>query len=329
VKRVILHAGPHKTGTTYIQRHLDANADVLRGQGILVPTEWRDSAANPSHTGLTTHLFAGEYDAVKQTIAGWNRTGCHTAIISTEVLVDIGEAKLQALKDMLPDAHFTAVLYVRRWSELLLSAWHEDIVHGSRAGLLETILPTIDRPASSRFVNFTLHVAQFIKIFGRAAVKIVAYNTLIEQNRDIFAHFMFRVLGIKLKPADAARVNASWPPPLLELVRILNHLDQSLGHARSGRMAARLRARSDIDSSQTLHYLARFQRAAALSDGEGDISELLEQNWQDYRDLTVPPVPASRFYAPSVTRLPYISADYALAPGFAETVRALRDELLK
>ena len=330
MKRVILHAGPHKTGTTYIQRHLDHNAGMLRGQGILVPTEWRDSAENPSHTGLTTLLMQGAHDTARATIAGWAATGCDTAIIATEVLVDIGAANLQALKDMFPGAAFTVVLTVRRWSELLRAAWHEEIVHGSAMPLLEYIIPTLNHPQSSRFVNVALHVEQFIAVFGRANVRLVSYNAIMETKRDIFAHFMFRTLGIRLKPAsDTAPINPSWPAPILELVRILNHVDRSLGQAPSGRMAVRLNARSDVDTTRIVTYLERFRNSISLSDDEGDIGSLIEDNWTAYNDLAVPPLTTGRFYDKSVAVLPFIASEYALVPGFAETVRALHAELVR
>ena len=38
--KVVLHIGPHKTGTTTIQRFLFANARALRKHGIFYPKPW-------------------------------------------------------------------------------------------------------------------------------------------------------------------------------------------------------------------------------------------------------------------------------------------------
>lgn len=62
-RRLVLHLGLHKTGTTYIQRHLIAHREALREQGILVPqtgltlpdAPLRDGAT-PGHHGLVRAL---------------------------------------------------------------------------------------------------------------------------------------------------------------------------------------------------------------------------------------------------------------------------------
>ena len=50
--RYLVHVGPHKTGTTYIQTRLDAARDRMRAVGVAYAETWRAEAAVPSHLRL-------------------------------------------------------------------------------------------------------------------------------------------------------------------------------------------------------------------------------------------------------------------------------------
>lgn len=57
-----LHAGPHKTGSTYLQARLHRNARALERQGLRYPTPWREL----SHRHLARALRAGRLEALDQ-----------------------------------------------------------------------------------------------------------------------------------------------------------------------------------------------------------------------------------------------------------------------
>jgi len=57
-----LHAGPHKTASTYLQARLQANRRALERQGLRYPTPWREH----SHRHLARALQAGHWDALEQ-----------------------------------------------------------------------------------------------------------------------------------------------------------------------------------------------------------------------------------------------------------------------
>lgn len=89
--RLVLHLGMHKTGSTYIQAHLNAHRDRLKKAGILVPVTGfanlddplRDGA-NPGHHGLVSALRRGDmapWVALKKEIQS-NRT--ETVLLSCE-----------------------------------------------------------------------------------------------------------------------------------------------------------------------------------------------------------------------------------------------------
>ncbi|MEO0865466.1 MAG: hypothetical protein AAFY39_12955, partial [Pseudomonadota bacterium] len=54
-KRLVLHVGLHKTGSTYIQHHLNHHRDALRRQGVLVPVTGFDAALSGRPGALSGH----------------------------------------------------------------------------------------------------------------------------------------------------------------------------------------------------------------------------------------------------------------------------------
>jgi hypothetical protein len=57
-----LHAGPHKTASTYLQARLHANRAGLERAGLRYPTPWREQ----SHRQLARELQAGRFEALER-----------------------------------------------------------------------------------------------------------------------------------------------------------------------------------------------------------------------------------------------------------------------
>lgn len=95
-EQIIVHVGQPKTGTTYIQRTLAANAERLKAHGILYPVPRAELTA---HHGLVHHLLnpedrttleraligpSGDGDLILDALRG--QRGLDTAILSSELL---------------------------------------------------------------------------------------------------------------------------------------------------------------------------------------------------------------------------------------------------
>lgn len=57
-----LHAGPHKTASTYLQARLQANRSALERAGLRYPTPWREH----SHRNLARALQGGRFEALER-----------------------------------------------------------------------------------------------------------------------------------------------------------------------------------------------------------------------------------------------------------------------
>ena len=74
-----LHAGPHKTASTYLQARLHANRPDLERLGLRYPTPWREH----SHRHLARALQAGRFEALER-LLGQQRRWSGDLLLSAE-----------------------------------------------------------------------------------------------------------------------------------------------------------------------------------------------------------------------------------------------------
>jgi hypothetical protein len=297
--RFVIHVGPHKTGSTYLQRCLDRNAEVFREQGIHVPTAWRDSPENPSHTGLVRPIRQGRAADLAGAFATWRLLPDALVVISSETIFECDDEALQALRGLLAEAEYTLVYYVRRWSELIISSWSELMGQGWTMPFPEYLLGLIEHPAAVPAINLDINLSRLARVFGKERIRLTSYNAVLARGDDIFRHFVRHHLGRPRYALPAERiVNPSASVVESELRRALNVIDQAAGQPRSARMASHLeRRRGELDLTSILDYLERFRRGIVLDDNRDMIADILMRNRRDYAACRVPPVPGDRFYA--------------------------------
>ncbi len=120
-----LHAGPHKTASTYLQARLQANRRLLERQGLRYPLPWGEH----SHRHLARSLQSGRWQALEQWLqrqAGWG-----------------GDLLLSA-------EHFTPLLSRPE----ALAALHD---HCARQGLALHVINVV-RPQAELLNSFYAHV---------------------------------------------------------------------------------------------------------------------------------------------------------------------------
>jgi hypothetical protein len=154
-RRLILHIGYYKTGTTALQDHLSHLHGHLAGEGVLYPLAGRPVRRNPSHSGLSfqelhsagSHLpfwytNSGDFtkfvdgtvpparDALVAEIEG---SQADTIIVSSEEFIRFGSDQgvpAEQTKDMLRALridHLTIICYVRR-PDRYLESWYNQLV---------------------------------------------------------------------------------------------------------------------------------------------------------------------------------------------------------
>lgn len=327
--RLFLHIGPHKTGSTYLQKrlceqrgwlrdlgfsYLDIGQDFLWGHHSVV--QWLKNAREAELERLAK---AVESEGRRYPLLG----------ISSENFEDLGAEEVARLKQVLGPAEVRVVYYARRWPGLLYADWQEGVKHGDSVAFPELVLLHLARPQRSARLNYAVPLARYAEVFGKDAIRVVSYDNLKRDGVDLFQHFLTRIVGLPRAPAVAPeKVNASLAPQTAEVLRALN----AVHFARTGKRSAALRARFlELRKQQALPALPGLLEEAAgaktsLRVGEGGFANaaVLNAFAEEYRGCWVNPSrDGSLFGKVSDPEIEYCSQDYLTKPGAVDSLLAI------
>ena len=233
-----LHAGPHKTASTYLQARLQANRRALERQGLRYPTPWGEH----SHRQLARALQAGRFEALEQLLARHRRWD-GDLLLSAEhfaPLVSDGTA-LARLQRLSEEAGFAlhVLSVVRPQAELLNSFYAHGLgrLYGApsfpayvRAQLAGRRLRG---PARRRWIRMAPLVLDPEQRYGallqQAGVR-ASFLPLVPRRRDPFEQLL-ELLGLPAgdwRPAPASQANEQLGRRGLGLAYLLNRELDSL-----------------------------------------------------------------------------------------------------
>ena len=326
----IIHVGPHKTGTTYLQLSFKANRLALQQRGTIHPTMWDYTAGNPSHLPLAQKLKAGDRDGLAQDFAALLGSGAERVLISAEDLSNLDVPGVQLLQSLLAGSAARIVFYVRRWSELLPSSWQESIKQGQTWTLPEYMLLSLQNVSQARLLNFERKLAPFAEVFGPDAVRLVSYSELRDREIDLFQHFAAHFLDWPdaVPGGVPPQANASRDVATTEILRMMN----VLSHRQTGSATDRIRQKFDrLPDRSFLAPVAAAIEAHALTQRFNDnwpaLQALHEQLVEYYHDRLVPPKRRRLLFSPKARPLPYAGAGYLTEPGVVDSLTALHEQL--
>lgn len=136
-ERLIVHIGPRKTGTTYLQRVLQQLSPTLATQGVLYPIDFRDKD-DYNHVGAVADLTHNEESKESNRWAGKDGSSWRdlsraigawdgTAIISAEMIGGLRPAAAQRMLDGLPATKIDVVITMRDLARILPSSWQQHV----------------------------------------------------------------------------------------------------------------------------------------------------------------------------------------------------------
>lgn len=222
-RRLILHVGPHKTGSTYIQKRLLRSSGDLEKLGGIYP---QVAVQIYGHHDLANHLHANPEapemrafaDQIKLASAGYD-----TVILSSEVFSLKQAEKLKAFAEIFDGFKIEVVYYLRRLSGFLPSHWQELIKAGDVISFEEyMMMACADRPPFKEFSQLAqLEVLR--SVFGAESISILSYDNIQEAKGDVYQEFLKLIFQTETEqPQTRETVNASLTYDLVELVRSLN-----------------------------------------------------------------------------------------------------------
>lgn len=241
---IYLHIGGPSTGTTYLQRLMAANRDVLTKAGYLLPGDsWRDVVlATHDALSFARSGTAEETDLTRAAGGRWDRLAeemtAHrgkATILSMEFLCWAKPAAAERIIASLGDAEVHVVLTVRDAASVLRSQWQTNCRNGADVPLrrliwgLRQVVENDGVPASrpERMIDRAMGVPRMIDTWvplvgaDRFHVVTVPYRS---KDPDLLWKRFAGVVGINPSRCRerAVESNPSLGLPSSELMRLLN-----------------------------------------------------------------------------------------------------------
>ncbi len=134
-RRIVLHIGLHKTGTTYVQNLWRVNRAQLAEQGIYYPGGKGEpiprfavyDLLGKRPRGVDDHRLPGQWQALRDSIAA---STLPTTLISEEGLGVATSQQIGGVIDSFPDHEIHLLVTCRDLGRVLLSAWQQDLKNG-------------------------------------------------------------------------------------------------------------------------------------------------------------------------------------------------------
>ena len=324
--RIILHIGPHKTGTTYIQETLHALRDTLAEVGIHVPSVWSAAPGLPSHMRLVWAVRGGDLSLVREQLSEMSSRAYSAIVISCEALSRLDLEQVRTLRHLFGAASVRVVYYVRRWPERLPSLWQEAVKFGHSATLDEFLAGQLARCAGAEWLDLP-KIETFAAVFGSERIGIVDYSHLTDHGIDIAGHFLASFLDLPdIGLPAAGRPNASLPIPDIELIRALNAIHMSRGGERSPALRDWFLAhRRDLGVEAIADAMRESLGSVRLDEAAWPFALASGDLLARYGSSFVTPREAGTSHAPRAVDVPFVRQDYLLQPGMATMLGEIHD----
>ena len=176
-----LHIGAMKTGTTYVQRMLGSNRQLLADRGVLYPTPWSDQVEGirdvlalkgGSHLGS----LDGSWQRLLDQLKDWDG---HAAVLSVEFISFADATQIQQMVGDLKDFDLSVILGARDLGRVLPAQWQTTIRNGQSTTYREYLSGVTGRRPSRAKRHFWKRqdlgdiAARWAKELGPHAIHVV------------------------------------------------------------------------------------------------------------------------------------------------------------
>lgn len=250
--RVILHIGPHKTGTTYLQKMLSENSEALNQLGVNYVSEGIEKGYG--HHGIANEFISSggssTLEAAARRFSKWP-----VNIISSESFDRLNDHQVEAFASTLRDFDVMVVYVIRRVDDLILSDWQEAVKHGEARGWTEYFMPHVLRPMRSHLLNPSVVFDRYAHHFENR-ICILDYDRIVSAQQNIAAVFL-KSIGIHADLTfTGLRINESLPYHMVELVRAINASWIVTGHGNPGvEVRTKFLEQQEKTASQSVTFL--------------------------------------------------------------------------
>ncbi len=322
--RFVIHIGPHKTGTTYLQTRLFGAQKYLDANRSVYPTAWL-VPNGVSHYRLAQLLQEGKYTEIERDID--QLTANHdTVIISSEDLSLLNLRSIDLIGRLLSEHDVIIVFSIRPWPDRMLSLWKQTLFGGGTENLPRFAAQHLADPRMSYVINDIAAIEGWCQVFGRSKVALISYPDLIADRIDIFDYFLETFVGTASTDRSPAVSRAHESPDFIgaEIARSLNVISKTkslpfgegyyfLSHAEQHRPKA-------VEDALGVHALhVHLDDSAPLWD------HMRYEMLSRFGDLIIGP--SSRLKLKTAKDLQYVSSDHFADPRSRKEIERLWNDI--
>ena len=195
-RRLIIHAGFHKSGTTALQESFDSQSDELRAAGIIYPNIGRRAHHRVAWALSGKTWGWGKRGGEKTSIKEWeqlaksiNSSDDETIVISSEFFSELDGEAIRRLFSDIKGRKVQAVFTLRPLVKLLASSYQQYLKYGIKADYEEWLHSVLDTPGESK-INPTFWLRHFhgrvvgkwVDVLGSQAVTVI----IVDESRPEF-----------------------------------------------------------------------------------------------------------------------------------------------
>ncbi len=226
-----LHVGPHKTGTTLIQKFLLDNQALLFKSNLVYPKRFQKIFGHHQFRELIVNRQLSQEDK------DFFNHAEHDFLLSSEDFISLNKDDFEYLKHCIESKRIVVIYAWRRASFKLYSIWQEVVKHGGTDTFFSYYHDHLARPGQSQMLSADLKLNMFRHVFGAENIKIIDYDASAQDN-SLLNDFL-QVIDIPWRSdfitaeSNADATNRSMEITDIEIIRALNHVFKA-GHGIEG-----------------------------------------------------------------------------------------------
>ena len=262
-QRVVLHIGAMKSGTSYLQGLVQANRDLLAGQGVKVPGKnWRSQVLAVSEVlerKRVTTRREGAWQGLVDEFADRDGTG----LVSMEFLGPAAPAKIERVVSSFPAGSVEVVVTARDLGRNVPAMWQEGLKNGRTWTFEQYVAAVAAEEGPGKLFWREQGIAAMCRRWSEAVgvdrVTVVTVPPPGGPRDELWRRFA-SVLGVdhgRADPPDTA--NESLGAASAEVMRRLNELVEDLDYPAYSPVVKNLLAKRTLGARRPLEPSVGFE----------------------------------------------------------------------